>query len=83
MRPAIATPLDHFVGALTLWMQGMWLAWLAVAACVLLAVALIVISKARTRAHARVPHYRRTDTGPVEVPRPRRAAEPERSRPRS
>jgi hypothetical protein len=68
VRPRLATPLDHYVSVVTLWVQSMWLVWVAVGACVVVLVVLIAISKARARAHARVPHYRR-DTGPIPIMR--------------
>lgn len=79
VRPRIATPLDHFANAAALWFQGMWMAWLAVAACIMLIVVIIAIRRARDRAHARVPHYRRTESGPIPLARSRQDAPPRRS----
>lgn len=44
---------------LTEWANSAWYVWVAMAATTALIVAVVVISKARARAHARVPHYRR------------------------
>jgi hypothetical protein len=77
--PRIATPLDHYANALALWLQGMWPAWVAIAALIALIVLIVVIRRVRTRAHARVPHYRRTESGPIPVVRSRQDAPTRRS----
>ena len=79
VRPRIATPLDHYASAFALWFQGMWPAWVAIGACIALIVVIVVIRRARIRAHARVPHYRRTESGPIPVVRPRQDASSRRS----
>jgi len=80
VRPRIATPLDHYTSAFVLWLQGMWPAWVAIAALIALLVVIAVIRRARNRAHARVPHYRRTESGPIPVVRSRQDASRRSSR---
>ncbi|CAN5262807.1 hypothetical protein BH11ACT4_BH11ACT4_13920 [soil metagenome] len=82
VRPRIATPLDHYINAFALWFQGMWPAWLAVGACVVIIVAAVAIHRVRMKAHARVPHYRRTESGPIPVHRQGGAPLVEQSRSR-
>ena len=55
----LATPLDHYVAGFVVWAQSAWFVWVALAACVAAVIAGVVVSRWRTRAHARVPHYRR------------------------
>ena len=54
---------------LAAWFEGMWLAWLVVGLCIAAIVAIALVRRARTRAHARVPHYKRQETGPIPVTR--------------
>ena len=68
MRPRTATPLDHFAAGFAVWFEGMWFAWVGIAACIVVIVAIVLIRRARIRAHARVPHYKR-ETGPIPVVR--------------
>ena len=69
VRPRIATPLDHYFVVFTHWVEQLWFVWAAIGAVVVIIVIIVAISRARTRAHARVPHYRRVETGPITVTR--------------
>ncbi|MEP6481718.1 MAG: hypothetical protein ABJA94_06885 [Rhodoglobus sp.] len=69
VRPRNATPLDNYANAALLWAQQMWMVWVAIAACLIVLIVIIAVSRSRTRAHARVPHYRRQETGPIPVVR--------------
>lgn len=66
VRPELTTPLDHLLSGFAGWFQEMWLLWLGIVGAVVVLIVIVSIVKARERAHARVPHYRR-DTGPIAV----------------
>jgi hypothetical protein len=51
--------MDHYVAGFTAWLQNEWYLWIALGLAVVVVISAVAISKARTKAHARVPHYRR------------------------
>ena len=53
------TPFDHFMRALTAWLDTAWYLWIGMAVVLLVVVSVVVLSKARARARRRVPQYRR------------------------
>ncbi len=55
----ITTPFDHFMADFRAWLDTAWYIWVAMAAIIAIIVAVVVISKLRARALARVPQYRR------------------------
>ena len=55
----ITTPFDSFMNDLTTWLDSAWYLWVAMAATIAIIVAVVVISKRRALARARVPQYRR------------------------
>jgi threonine/homoserine/homoserine lactone efflux protein len=55
----VATPLDRFVGQAAEWVNSTWYVWVTVTGVLFVVVAIVVISKVRTRARLREPQYRR------------------------
>jgi len=51
--------MDHYVAGFTAWLENQWYVWIAVGLVFVVVSSAVAIGKARTRAHARVPHYRR------------------------
>jgi hypothetical protein len=56
----ITTPLDSFLQDLARWLDLPWFIWACGAGVVAAAVVAVVVAKLRTRAHDRVPHYKRS-----------------------
>lgn len=55
----ITTPFDSFVADLSVWIDGAWFVWVALAVTIALVVVIVSVSKVRARARARIPQYRR------------------------
>ena len=53
------TPFDHFMKALTTWLDTAWYVWIGMALALVVVVAAVVLSKLRARSRRRVPQYRR------------------------
>lgn len=53
------TPFDHFMKALTTWLDTSWYVWIGMGVVLFVVVSVVVLSKARARARSRVPQYRR------------------------
>jgi heme exporter protein D len=53
------TPFDSFMRDASAWLDSAWYVWVALAFFVALIVTVVVVSKMRARARARVPQYRR------------------------
>lgn len=58
-RVASLTPFDSFMRAFTAWLDTAWYVWVILALVIAGIAGIVVISKARARARARVPQYRR------------------------
>jgi uncharacterized membrane protein len=55
----ITTPFEQFMHDLLTWLDSAWFVWIAMGLSIVLVVGIVRFSKAKARARARVPQYRR------------------------